>query len=781
MALSGGRAFVHPSCQPSVGSNAYPMSGLSGFARSTPFCLQWGAWRGAGTSSDMAGFLIIDPKPWRRWGLRIFLQPPNEVVECSSFRESVTACARRAFKAAFIVWPEGVAPDFGDSPTWSCEHLVLIVSDTAQAPRGNEWAQRHFSKVPITLMRYPGGNYTFPEISRAVSRVLETPAVSVPEMVGSSPALRELMELAVQLAATDCPVLITGEPGTGKEALARWIRARSERARRPLETFDCAGLDPAAAFSALFGHEKGAFPWATQAHPGLLAEANGGTLYIREVCDLDRALQTHLCNFLVRPASGVKRLGGQEPRQVDVRIIAASSRSLSDRLGEEFSRDLYHCFRPNYLKTLPLRERPSDIPELIRHFLSRLQGTVAGGWKWEPRALLALQSYQWPGNLDELEEVVAEAALKTALGREVKFEHLPVRIRNAAQQAGLDVGPPQDGGTPDSPVPVPTISITAPPGPSESNGPPVSRTEAGLSFPTVEFTYGGYRMLRELATTSFSRVLLAERETGRLFRIVKFSEPRNQEQCEAVETIMNLADTLPEAKKYMIPIEHACNCPLGPWYMVVLPCLDDCNNGRNVNVRLYQPHTFHEWIARVWRDRIPKPPDEVGELEVSVLDRLMEILRVLDFFHNRGLLMIDVKPSNFGFYEGRLVAIDYGGFTRNGEPADERTPDYFPKKGPDEPCEPADDIYAVVKMMAEALYEKKPNELNPDTVEGLAKDYRDGKLIFDALFWKIIEMGMGKTPDLRFRHAWSMINLLEEMKQKLLEYMKGRDGRGRAK
>ena len=309
-----------------------------------------------------------------------------------------------------------------------------------------------------------------------------------------------------------------------------------------------------------------------------------------------------------------------------------------------------------------------------------------------------------------------------------------MRIRNAAQQAEHDVGLPQDGGTPDNPVPVPTISITVPPGPSESNGPPVSRTEAGLSFPTVEFTYGGYRMLRELATTSFSRVLLAERERGRLFRIVKFSQPRNQEQCEAVEMIMNLADTQPEAKKYMIPIEHACNCPLGPWYMFVLPCLDDCHDGRNINVQLYQPHTFQEWIARIWRDRIPKPPDEVGLLEESVLDRLMEILRVLDFFHNRGLLMIDVKPSNFGFYEGRLVAIDYGGFTRNGKAAHERTPAYFPHKGHDEPCEPADDIYAVVKMMTEALYEKKPNDLNPDTVKELAKPYLDGKLLFDQLF-----------------------------------------------
>ena len=208
----------------------------------------------------MAAFLIIDPKAGRRWGLRIFLKPPHEVVECSSFRESLTTCARRAFKAAFIVWPEGVAPAVADSPTWSCEHLVLIVSDTAQAPKGRDWAQRVLPQAQITLMRYPGGNYTFQEISRAVSRVLEAPAVSVPEMVGSSPAMRQLMERAARLAATDRPVLITGEPGTGKEALARWMHVRSERAQRPFETFDCAGLDPAAAFSELFGHEKGAFP-----------------------------------------------------------------------------------------------------------------------------------------------------------------------------------------------------------------------------------------------------------------------------------------------------------------------------------------------------------------------------------------------------------------------------------------------------------------------------------------------------------------------------------------
>ena len=270
-------------------------------------------------------------------------------------------------------------------------------------------------------MHSPGGYLTAREISRALSRILDAPEVPFPEMMESSPAMRQLLEMAARVAANDRPALIFGEPGTGKEALARWIHARSARGQRPFEPFDCSGLDPALAVSELFGHEKGAFTWAAQTKRGLLAAANEGTLYIREVCSLDRALQSKLLRLLERPAAGIERLGGQEAHNVDVRVIAGSCHPLSERLGEEFSRDLYYRLRQNYLEAPPLRSRPSDIPELARYLLVRQQGAASRNLKWEPRALSALQSYPWPGNLNELEEVVLEAVLKAEPGGQIKI------------------------------------------------------------------------------------------------------------------------------------------------------------------------------------------------------------------------------------------------------------------------------------------------------------------------------------------------------------------------
>ena len=364
----------------------------------------------------------------------------------------------------------------------------------------------------------------------------------------------------------------------------------------------------------------------------------------------------------------------------------------------------------------------------------------------------ALQRYQWPSNLNELEEVLAEAALKTGAGGEIKLDHLPPRIRKTAEPVvSAAAAPPSDGDQP--------------------NGGQASRSH---TFPEIGFSYDGYRMLKMIAETHWARVFLAQRETGERLRVVKFSQARNQKQCEAVEKIMALADMEIEAKKYMLPIEHASNCPVGPWYMVVLPCLDDCHYERKIDRRLYQPRTFEEWIAKLRRDRILKAPDEE-----SVIDRLVEILRALDFFHSNGLVMNDVKPSNFGFFEGRLVAIDFGGFTYIGEGAHEVTPVYDlpePRSG-----HPAEDIYAVVKMMAEALYDVSPEDLQPANVEELAKPYLEQGLLFDRLFWTIIKKGMDRVPIFRFKHAGSMIEQLQEMKENLQEAKKEKDARGPAK
>jgi DNA-binding transcriptional MerR regulator len=577
------------------------------------------------------------------------------------------------------------------------------------------------------------GRLTSAEISRALSRILDTPEVAFPEMLGSSPAMRHLLQLAARVANNDAPVLICGETGTGKEAVARWIHARSGRSQGPFETFDGALLDPAASASELFGHERGAFPWAAQPRRGLLAAANQGTLFVREVGDLDRALQSKLSRLLDHPSAGFERLGGQESQNADVRLIAGSCRPLGDRLGAEFSRELYHQLRQNYLETPPLRSRLADIPELAAHFIARHQGASDGILKWEPRALSACQRYQWPGNLNELDEVLAEVLLRTDPGGEITLDHFPARIRNASEKAHPIVTPPPGG---------------------DHEG------DTRDPWPNTGDVVDGYRLLpRVISTTAGARVFLAE-DLALVLRIAKFSNARNEYQLDAVKKIMALRGKEPEARNFMIPIYHANARAADKWCMIVLDCLDDVSTGRDISGGLYQPHTFAWWITR--RHNIPSPSSYD---RLAAINHLEAVLRALDFFHRRELIMNDAKPENFGFFEGRLVIIDCGGFAFRDQPPHESTLFYGPPEV--RVGKPADDIYAVVVMMAEALYNTPLEELTPERVP-LVKEYhiREGTL-FDKCAWALIETGLHVFPGMRFQDAASLIRQLEELKRLL--------------
>ena len=190
---------------------------------------------------------------------------------------------------------------------------------------------------------------------------------------------------------------------------------------------------------------------------------------------------------------------------------------------------------------------------------------------------------------------------------------------------------------------------------------PDGQTGAEGNWPGVGFRCDGYTMLKKVSTTPRARVFLAEVEMGRLLRVVKFSDARNEEQLDAVRKIRALADNGPEAKKLMIPIDFANNCSAGPWCMIVLACLDDAGPGRSITPELYQPLTFGEWITRQHSDRSLDSQDRW-----AVIEHIKEILRALDVFHSKDLVMNDAKPDNFGFYEKRLVIIDYEQLARRG-------------------------------------------------------------------------------------------------------------------
>jgi DNA-binding NtrC family response regulator len=209
-------------------------------------------------------------------------------------------------------------------------------------------------------------------------------------------------------------VLITGESGTGKEVLARYVHARSQRAKKPFITVNCAAIPENLLESELFGHEKGAFTGALGRRIGKFEEANGGTLLLDEISEMDVRLQAKLLRAIQERV--IDRVGGGRPVPVDIRIIATSNRNLTDAVREgKFREDLWFRLNVVNLKIPPLRERPSDIAELAQHFAkkySEANGLPVRPLSADARRMLAV--HRWPGNVRELENTLHRAVLLSA-------------------------------------------------------------------------------------------------------------------------------------------------------------------------------------------------------------------------------------------------------------------------------------------------------------------------------------------------------------------------------
>jgi DNA-binding NtrC family response regulator len=227
-------------------------------------------------------------------------------------------------------------------------------------------------------------------------------AESFGDYIGRSLAMRRLYPVCERLAASDVPLVIEGETGTGKEALAEALHARSARAARPFVIFDCTAVPGSLIEAALFGHEKGAFTGATMSKAGVFEEADGGTLLIDEIGDLDKALQAKLLRAIQK--AEVRRLGGNRWIKVDVRIIAATRRDLDAEVqADRFRDDLFFRLAVARIVLPPLRERREDIELLARHFWDM----YGRGLPFPEEVLPRLTSHPWPGNVRELANTVA--------------------------------------------------------------------------------------------------------------------------------------------------------------------------------------------------------------------------------------------------------------------------------------------------------------------------------------------------------------------------------------
>jgi two-component system response regulator AtoC len=229
-------------------------------------------------------------------------------------------------------------------------------------------------------------------------------------VVSESRAMRDLLDLASRVARHNTTVLVTGESGTGKEVLARAIHRMSPRAERSIVAITCAAIPEHLLESELFGHTKGAFTGATGDRPGLFELAHEGTLLLDEIGDLPLELQAKLLRVLEE--GEVRRVGGREPRKVDVRVIAATAKALEQAVERsEFRADLFYRLNVVRLHLPPLRERPEDVPALLTHFARQAAQRLGHPVSVTPAALTALTHHHWPGNVRELRNAVERAAV----------------------------------------------------------------------------------------------------------------------------------------------------------------------------------------------------------------------------------------------------------------------------------------------------------------------------------------------------------------------------------
>ncbi len=267
----------------------------------------------------------------------------------------------------------------------SVEHLEMAIRRAAET--------QHLREANRTLMKY----------ARSVA---EAPA----RMIGSSGKMKRLFEMIDRVAMTDEPVLIIGESGTGKELIAREIQEKSRRAKKPFLTVNCAAVTETLLESELFGHEKGAFSGADERRLGFFELAHEGTLFLDEIGDMPLTMQPKLLRVL--QSGEFRRVGGNKTLHADVRIIAATNKSLIDEVREgRFREDLMHRVNTIILESPPLRVRIEDMDESVDFFLKEIEPGASTRHEFAPETLERMRAYDWPGNVRELRNVVRRAVI----------------------------------------------------------------------------------------------------------------------------------------------------------------------------------------------------------------------------------------------------------------------------------------------------------------------------------------------------------------------------------
>jgi DNA-binding NtrC family response regulator len=263
----------------------------------------------------------------------------------------------------------------------------------------------------------------------------------MPEIITANPRMQAILKKVQQVAPTQATVLITGESGTGKELIANAVHRLSPRAEKPLVDINCAAIPRDLLESELFGHERGAFTGAVALKRGKLEDADGGTLYLDEIGELPIELQVKLLRVL--ETGRFSRVGGNKMLEADFRVIASTNRNLKEAVSEgSFRADLFYRLNVVAIELPPLRERPEDIPLLVRYFLIKHEHDIQQSVRAvEPAAMDLLRRYHWPGNIRELENVVLQAMVLTEEDV-LRLRHFPEEIQSVVAEPTKSI--PQD-------------------------------------------------------------------------------------------------------------------------------------------------------------------------------------------------------------------------------------------------------------------------------------------------------------------------------------------------
>jgi len=261
----------------------------------------------------------------------------------------------------------------------------------------------------------------------------------LPEIVGGSREVADVLSVIARVAASDSPVLVHGESGTGKELIARTIHLKSRRAARPFVSVNCGALPDTLLETELFGHKRGAFSGAVASRVGLFEAADGGTLFLDEIGEMSPAMQVRLLRTL--DSGEVRRVGEERAFHVDVRIVAATAKDLSREAAEgRFRWDLYYRVSTVVVPVPPLGRRRGDIPDLIRHFTAPL-ARAGKSLRFSPDALDRLMQYEWPGNIRELRNLIERLQILHE-GDEVTAADLPPEFGRAPRAVAAPADEP---------------------------------------------------------------------------------------------------------------------------------------------------------------------------------------------------------------------------------------------------------------------------------------------------------------------------------------------------